>query len=158
MDDPWGLYIHVYTGLTAKKGTLKKVQALWVRSQHWAMLAMINSTKEFSQNTTVVQSEHAEHYSKALMTDLWNVWDNIWGILSTSDSNPRCYMHLWCRFLLVLFSKHCFETYAISSRLILKAIQFSFKRQPILLHWISLKYTLWKGGLQRKWSQTFAIG
>ena len=22
---------------------------------------------------------------------------NIWGILSTMDSNPRCYMHLWCR-------------------------------------------------------------
>ena len=29
---------------------------------------------------------------------LGHVWDNIWGILSTMDNNPRCYMHLWCRF------------------------------------------------------------
>ena len=29
---------------------------------------------------------------------LGHVWDNIWGILSTMDNNPQCYMHLWCRF------------------------------------------------------------
>ena len=26
------------------------------------------------------------------------IWGNIWGILSTMDSNLRCYMHLWCCF------------------------------------------------------------
>ena len=27
-----------------------------------------------------------------------HVWHTIWCILSTMDNNPRCYMHLWCRF------------------------------------------------------------
>ena len=70
---------------------------------------MINLTKELPQNTIVVQSEHTEQHSKVPMTassrgslwypHLWHVWDNILGILSTMDSNLRCYMHLWCRFL-----------------------------------------------------------
>ena len=78
---------------------------------------MINFTKELSQNTTVVQSEHTKQYSKVPMTApsrgsllcpqwiitssgacLGHVWDNIWGILSTMDNNLRYYMHLWRRF------------------------------------------------------------
>ena len=31
---------------------------------------------------------------KMFEASLGHVWDNIWGILSTMDNNPRCYMHL----------------------------------------------------------------
>ena len=71
---------------------------------------MINLTKELPQNTSVVQSEYTEQYSKVPMTApsrgslcmitassgacLGYVWDNIWGILLTMESNPQCYTHL----------------------------------------------------------------
>ena len=46
------------------------------------------------------------------VVDNYIIWrmsgQNIWGILSTMDSNPRCYMHLWCRFSFNSgVAKHC---------------------------------------------------
>ena len=53
---------------------------------------MINFTKEFPQNTTVIQSEHTEQYSNNLLQ--WKTMDNNEKQWTTMDNNPWCYMYL----------------------------------------------------------------
>ena len=48
--------------------------------------------------TTVLGKSWGNPQWTGQLHHLAHVWDNNWGILSTMDSNPWWYMHLWCRF------------------------------------------------------------